>query len=430
MAKSRLPLPRGVTAGIATLFLALAMGTGIDVARDFHRQNDVRQAESQKRQLALLGEVELGHAVQDFKDCLLRGDTSYCEDFDRHIQAVDRTVSLYGAQGAQQPQERKVLGALRQALSVYRSALYEVRDMQSRHATIQDIDSVVKGEDRPVAAGLSELAALSSSTHSGWRMPLGQAFSLVVYATLAALLLYLTFRSSIRLGRRSHETAQSLRQLSNQMIEWDEDKKAKAFVRLHDGVCQSLTAIMYFLKSAQHVAAGGPSLLSGRIPEPVIPSLQAVIQDARAVALQLRPPRMQEAGLLATLRSLWVDSRALNPALVIKPRALLEERDIPEGLKPVILRIAKMTLDFAEQIPSACRLAWVLERSGQTLRLSIDMAVDAHLSPQQSPQQASPSATALNLLDAIRARVVLSGGSWDCVRNVAGRRTIVSTWQG
>src|SRR4029077_10115743 len=165
---------------------------------------------------------------------------------------------------------------------------------------------------------------------------------------------------------------------------WDEDKKAKAFVRLHDGVCQSLTGIMYFLKSAQHVAAGGPSLLSERIPEPVIPSLQAVIQDARAVALQLRPPRMQEAGLLATLHSLWVDSRALNPALVIKPRTLLEERDIPKGLKPVILRIAQMTLEFAEQTSSACRVAWVLERSGETLRLSIDIAVDAHLSPQQS----------------------------------------------
>jgi hypothetical protein len=428
MVKSRLPLPRGVTAGIAVLFVGLAIGTGIDVARDFHRQRDAGQVESQKRQLALLGQVELGHAVQDFKDCLLRGDTSYCEDFDPHIQAVDRTVALYGAQGTQQPHERQVLGDLRQALSVYRSALYEVRDMQSRHATIQEIDSVVKGEDRPVAAGLSKLAALSSSRQTGWHVPLGQALCLMVYTTLAALLLYLTF-PSIRLGRPSQESAQSLRQLSNRMMEWDEDKKAKAFVRLHDGVCQSLTGIMYFLKSAQHVAAGGPNLLSERIPEPVIPSLQAVIQDARAVALQLRPPRMQEAGLLATLHSLWVDSRALNPALVIKPRALLEERDIPEGLKPVILRIAQMTLEFAEQNPLGCRVAWELEHSGQTLRLAIDMAVDARPSPQ-SPQQPSPAATAFDLLDAIRARVVLSGGSSDYVRNVAARRTIVSTWQG
>src|SRR5882762_6465183 len=355
------------------------MSTAIDVVRDFNRQSDIRQAESSKRDLALLGEVELGHAVQDFRDCLLRGDSSYsyCEDFNPHIQAVDRTVSLYAAQGAQQPDERKVFEALRQALAVYHSALADLRDMQNRHATIQEMDGVVKGEDRPVAAGLGELAALSSSRHSGWRVPLGQAFGLMVYTTLAGLFLYLTFRSPGQPDMRSHENAQSVRRLSNRMMEWEEDKEAKAFVRLHDGVCQSLAAIMYLLRSTQPVAAGGQYPLCDRIPEPVIPSLQAVIQDARAVALQLRPPRMQQAGLLATLDSLWVDSRALYPTLLIKPRALIEERDIPDGLKPVILRIAQMTLDFAAQDPSACRVAWLLERSGEMLRLSIDMAVDA-----------------------------------------------------
>jgi hypothetical protein len=422
-----LSLPRGVTTGITSVLLALAIGTGIHVVRDFNRQSDVWQAEAQKRQLALLGELELGRAVQDFKDCLLRDDASYCDDFDRHIQAADRTVSLYGAQSAQQPDERRVLETLRPALAAYRSALYEVRNMQSRHATIQEIDSVVKGDDRPVAAGLSELAALSLSTNSRRHVPLDQAFWLMVYTSLAALSLYLTFRSSVR---RSHENAQLIRQLSNRMMEWEEDNKVKAFERLHDGVCQSLAAIMYLLRSAQRVAAGGQYPLTDLIPEPVIPSLQAVIQDTRAVALQLRPPRMQQAGLLATLNSLWVDSRALYPTLLIKPRALIEERDIPEGLKPVILRIAQMTLDFAAQNSSACRVAWLLEGSGEMLRLSIDMAVDAHASPQQSPQQPRSSATSLNPLEAIRARVALSGGSSEWVTNVAGRRTIVSNWKG
>ena len=423
MGKPRMPLPRVVIAIVALLLLALAIVTGIDVARDLERQSDARQAEAQKRQLVLLGELELGHAVQDFKDCLLRGDTSYCDDFDRHIEAADRSLSLYGAQGPQQPEELKVLGALRPALSAYRSALYEVRDMQSRHATIQEIDSAVKGDDRPVAAGLSELAALSSNRHSGWHVPLFQGVWLMILTSLTALSLYVTFRSSIR----SRETAQSVRQLSNRMMEWEEDKKAKAFVRLHDGVCQSLSAIMYLLRSTQRTA-GGQYLVSD-IPEPVIPSLQAVSQDARAVALQLRPPRMQETGLLATLDSLWVDSRALNPTLVIKPRALIDEEDVPQGLKPVILRIAQMTLDFAAQNPSAYRVSWVFERNGPMLRLTIDMAVDVDAIPEDEPKQSSCSATTLNLLEAIQARVALSGGSSDCVRNVEWRRRIICHWQ-
>ena len=416
-AKSRFPLPRGVTAGITSVLLALAIATGVDIARDYHRQSDAMQAQAEKRQLALLGELELGHAVQDFKDCLLRDDTSYCDDFDRHIQAVDRTVSLYGAQGAQQPDEKRVLGALQPALTAYRSAFSEVRSMQGRHASIQEIDGVVKGEDRPIAVGLSELAVLSLNKNSGWHAPLRQAFWLMAFIILAGLPLFLAFRSSTR---RSHETAQLVRQLSNRMMEWEEDKKSRAFERLHDGVCQSLAAIMYLLRSTQRVAAGGQYPLTELIPEPVIPSLQAVIQDARAVALQLRPPRMQEAGLLASLNSLWVDSKALYPTLQIKPRALIEEKDIPEGLKPVILRIAQMTLDFAAQNSPACRFAWLLERSGEMLRLSIDMPVD-DVSQQRS---------ALNPLEAIRARVALSGGSSEWVTHVAGRRTMVSNWKG
>src|SRR5712675_3622595 len=142
--------------------------------------------------------------ISGIASCVATALNSYCEDFNPHIQAVDRTVSLYAAQGAQQPDERKVFEALRQALAVYHSALADLRDMQNRHATIQEMDGVVKGEDRPVAAGLGELAALSSSRHSGWRVPLGQAFGLMVYTTLAGLFLYLTFRSPGQPDRRSH----------------------------------------------------------------------------------------------------------------------------------------------------------------------------------------------------------------------------------
>jgi signal transduction histidine kinase len=115
---------------------------------------------------------------------------------------------------------------------------------------------------------------------------------------------------------------------------------------------------------------------------------------------------------------------------MIQPRAPIQERDIPQDLKLVILRIAQMTLDLAAQNSSACRVDWLLERNGEMLRLSIDIAVDAHASPQQSPQRPSPSSTTLDPLEAIRARVALSGGSSEWVTDVTGRRTIVSNWKG
>jgi hypothetical protein len=412
----RSSLPRGALAAIATLFLGLAISIGIGIARDYHRQSELRDSSNQKRLLTLVGEVELGNAVQDFKDCVLRGDASYCDDCERHIQVLERTISFYDTQGTHRPDERKVLAVLRQALSGYVSAVVAVRDMQSRHMTIGEIDAAVKGADRPIAAGLRELAAFSNQ-RAEWHLPFAPTLGLAICALLGALFAYLNFPISARPGTRLQDSPAILPQFSSRLFEWDEERKANAFLRLHDGVCQSLSGIMYFLKSAQLAAAM-------EVPESVIPSLQAVIQDTRAVALQLRPPRMEDAGLLATLNSLWVDARSLNPALAIKSHVLVDECDIPEELKPLILRIARMAVDSAGQDPAACRVLWELARSGETLRLSIEAAAEM----DGSRRQALSSTGGHSGFDAIQAVVVLSGGSLDRVRNSDGTKTLLCSW--
>jgi len=409
-------LPRGAVAAIATLFLGLAINTGLGMARDYHRQSELRDSANQKRLLTLVGEVELGNAVQDFKDCLLRNDASFCDDCEQHIQVLERMVSFYDTQGTQGPDERKVLAALREALSAYVSAAVAVRDMQSKHMTIGEIDAAVKGADRPIAAGLRELGALSDQ-RAKWHLPIAPTLGLALCTLLGALFAYLSFPISARPGTRPQGSPALLPQLSSRLFEWDEEREANAFLRLHDGVCQSLSGIMYSLKGSQLAAAV-------EFPESVIPSLQALIQDTRAVALQLRPPRMEDAGLLATLHSLWVDARSVNAALVIKSHALLDECDIPEELKPIILRIARMAVDCAGQNLAASRLLWELARSGETLRLSIESAAET----DGSRPQALPSTVGHSGFDAIQAVVVLSGGSLDRVRNGNGSKTVVCSW--
>ena len=413
----RSPLPRGASAAIATLFLGLAVSIGVGLARDYHRQSEQLANANQKRVLMLVGEVELGNAVQDLKDCLLRSEASYCEDCERHIQVLVRTIAFYEGQGTPRPEELKVLAALRLALSDYASAVVTVRDMQSRHMTIGEIDAAVKGVDRPIGAGLRELATLSDRRVE-WSLSFTQALLMTVCTLLGAHFAFLSFPISSRVPRTHPQASPPLLpQLSSRILEWDDARKANAFLRLHDGVCQSLSGIMYFLKSAQLTAAID-------VPESLIPSLQEVIQDTRAVALQLRPPKMEEAGLLATLQSLWVDARSLNATLVIKPRVLVDEIDIPEELKPILLRIARMSIDRTGQNPAA-RVLWSLTRSDDTLHLSIEVAAaGADGSPCQPP---SPTG-ALTGFDAIQAVVMLSGGSLDRVRNDDGSRIVLCSW--
>jgi len=288
--------------------------------------------------------------------------------------------------------------------------------MQSKHMTIGEIDAATKGTDRPIAVGLHDLATLSNQP-AEWHLPFAPTLGLAICTLVGALFAYLSFPISAGPGTRPQGSPALLSQLSSRLFEWEEEREANAFLRLHDGVCQSLSGIMYFLKSGQLAAAVD-------IPESVIPSLQAAIQDTRAVALQLRPPRMEDAGLLATLHSLWVDARSLNAALMIKSQVLLDECDIPEELKPIILRIARMTVDSAGQSPAASRVLWELARSGDMLRLSIEAAAET----DGFRRQALSSTGGQSGFDAIQAVVVLSGGSLDRVRATDGSKTVVCSW--
>jgi hypothetical protein len=116
-----------------------------------------------------------------------------------------------------------------------------------------------------------------------------------------------------------------------------------------------------------------------------------------------------------------------NPPVVIEPRILLEEHEIPESLKPAILRIAQMTLDFAEQAQFGSHGDWTLERDDQTLRLSIDIAADSQNPGPCSATGPVGAPPTHDYLEAIRAQVMLSAGSSDACNEGGGVRTI-STW--
>jgi signal transduction histidine kinase len=404
------------TAAIAVSLLAIAAISGIDLGRDLHRQSTARQVQFQKSQLALLSQLELGRAVQDFKDCLLRAASPYCDDFYGHMQAVDRDVSLYRAQSAERADEQQALTGLRQALVGYKSALDEVRDMQSRHATIQEIDRVVRGADRPAARELTVLASAAGTGPSGWTVPVGSGVALLISAVLAGVFLRLAFGSALPFGGRSRERLARPPELLARMITWEEDRRDKLASRLRDEVCQALSAIKYFLESVQAAAARG---VAKELPTPVIPSLQSVIRLTREIAQQLEPAPIPNSGVLAAIQALWIEARATNPALAIDARTELREHDIPEGLAPIIFRIARMVAELGERQLTVSRIVWILQRESRGLRLTLELSND---------DQPLIHASALKQLTAVCACVVLSGGSSKEPRDTGQSTAIVAAW--
>jgi hypothetical protein len=66
------------------------------------------------------------------------------------LEEVDRAAFLYRAWGPLGQEEEEALGKLSSAVPRYRAAIYSVHRMRAKDAPITEIDTVVKGEDRPI----------------------------------------------------------------------------------------------------------------------------------------------------------------------------------------------------------------------------------------------------------------------------------------
>jgi signal transduction histidine kinase len=246
----------------------------------------------------------------------------------------------------------------------------------------------------------------------------------ILCAVLAATLLYFSFAALAHQRESFGGDGRSMRELSNRIMRWEEEKASRAFSVLHDKVCQSLSAIMYLLKGAEHFASDRANASFRSSVEPIIPSLQVAIREILAVALDLRTPRLRESGLLETLESVWADCVVLRPGLEIAARGRLKEEDVPGELKPVILRIARMTLDWADQEFATRGLIWDLAREESQIRLSVQVLRGTEVRRVGTPITRTQS----DLAEAIRARIVLSGGASDGVRDIPGGQTMLASW--
>jgi signal transduction histidine kinase len=409
---------------VGLLLAGMAGGLMIDVLRDILHPARAQPLLLEKREAALRGDLALERAVQALKDSILRGESAYGEDFTRHMEEVDRAAFQYRTRGSLDQEEEAAMRRLQEALPKYQAAIYSVHRMRAANAPITEIDTAVKGEDRPISAAFRELEAAASDQNAAGRSLFGEAIVVILCAVLAVSLLFFSFASRGRWIDDFGSDGRSLRDLSNRIVRWEEEKESRAFSVLHDKVCQSLSAIMYLMKGAEHSAPDRASASFRSNVEPIVPSLQAAIRETLAVAFDLRPPRLQESGLLGTLESVWEDAAALRPGLEVVRRARLKEEDVPEELKPVILRIARMTVDWADEGSSTRRLAWHLAREKGQIRLSIQVQGEA----EARRAGTSIASASSNLADAIHARIVLSGGVSDGARDFPGGQTMHASW--
>jgi two-component system sensor histidine kinase UhpB len=142
-----------------------------------------------------------------------------------------------------------------------------------------------------------------------------------------------------RVSTIARHYASLYRQASDRLVAAHEDERSSLARDLHDGVGQTLTAVVLTLDAAEtalSVPVDGPPDVRAESAQVAVRRArgltQAALEEARTVAARLRPSRIQELGLGAALRGLG-DSAGIPVELrfepgVLAPGLLTPEREI------------------------------------------------------------------------------------------------------
>src|ERR1700693_20249 len=207
------------------------------------------------------------------------------------------------------------------------------------------------------------------------------------------------------------QTNERLQELSRRLFQVQEDERRHLARELHDQMGQALTAAKLNLQAAQHLEERG---LIARKLDDGIAVLEALLQQARQISLDLRPPLLDDLGLAPALR--WcLDQQAQRADLRVEFFADPALERVDAAIETACFRLAQEALTNVVRHARAQTVSVELHRTPEALHLVVrDDGIGFDV--MTAEQGAS-----LGLLG-MRERVALLAGEMDC-KSAPGRGT-------
>jgi PAS domain S-box-containing protein len=203
------------------------------------------------------------------------------------------------------------------------------------------------------------------------------------------------------------EANAQLNVLSRRLFEVQEDERRHLSRELHDRVGQALTAVKIDLQCTQCLEEHTEIV---RRLDDSIGALELLVQQARQLSLELRPPLLDDLGLVPALRW-YLDQQAQRTGFHVKFFADPSLERVDVSLETVCFRVAQEALTNIIRHAHAQEVNVELHRTTETLHLVVrddGIGFDVATAQQRCRQGAS-----LGLLGMLE-RVALVGGEWDC----------------
>ena len=212
-----------------------------------------------------------------------------------------------------------------------------------------------------------------------------------------------------------------LRSLATQILSAQEIERKRIALEVHDVLGSSLSAIKFKVEEALHNNRNGKAARLVESLETVIPLVQDTIEEARRIQSDLRPPMLDDLGILATFSWFCRRFESIYSGIRVEQEITIQEEEVPDYLKIGLFRIAQEAMNNIGKHAGATRAHLELRKVEGRLELTIRDNGEGF--DPEGLNNGKNSKKGLGLAS-MKERAEFSGGTF-CFESSPGKGTVI-----
>ncbi len=217
----------------------------------------------------------------------------------------------------------------------------------------------------PMVAGDTVIGLISTQSYTPNAYDSSQSDLLHSLATQAAMAI-----QNARLFDSIRRQREELQQLSNRILQAQEQERGRIARELHDGIGQVLTGLRMQLQSMTQPGRPDDSAIRRSALHDALELSSRAIEDLRNIALDLRPSMLDDLGLVPTLE--WFCSEfSRRHGIKVEFHCDLNEEKLPDDLESALYRIVQEGLGNILKHAKATEAEVTLESDERAIRLTV-----------------------------------------------------------
>ena len=228
------------------------------------------------------------------------------------------------------------------------------------------------------------------------------------------------------LERRVQERTAKLRRVSSLLLDVQENERKRIAMDVHDSIGQSLAAIKFVAENSLGLMNQGETQASKESLESLVPLIQQAGEEARRIHCELRPPLLDDLGIVSTVSWFCREFEKVYSGIRIQKQVNIQENEISEPIKIVIFRVLQEALNNAAKYSKADVLRVVLKGSNGQIELIVGDNGEGFDVKQLHSDKTLASGFGIT---SMKERIELSGGAF-AIESAPGVGTVVrASWK-